>query len=225
MRIRPTCGSRPARDSSESPRPAADQGETVRVVAGSARGCRIRVPRGDLVRPTQDRVRESLFMILGYPLNVSAAVDLFAGSGALGIEALSRGAEFVTFVDRNTACLEAIRENLARCGFLQRAAVHRAAIPRDYAGIRRAVARQYDLVLLDPPYRLRDATALLTGLHRCSLLRENARIVLEHSTRHLVRSVPAPFAVQDQRAYGDTALTFFVYRRGEAPSDENGKTA
>ena len=163
-------------------------------------------------------------MILGYPLEVHAAMDLFAGSGALGLEALSRGAGFVTFVDWNPSCLEVIRENLGRCGFQERASVQRGAIPRDYPRIRRVVPVQYDLVLLDPPYRSGNVAELLRGLHRFSLLKENARIVLEHSAKEPNLCFPAQFLVADRRTYGTTTITFFLYRKGEAPEDERGRT-
>src|SRR5690349_13652536 len=121
----------------------------MRVVAGSARGRRLAVPPGRSVRPTSDRVREAVFNALGSMGEIEDAtvVDLFAGSGALGIEALSRGARHVTFVDHDRTALDCVRVNLATCGFEDRATVVRADGPAWAAG-----GAQHDLALVDPPY-------------------------------------------------------------------------
>lgn len=138
----------------------------VRVVAGSARGLRLVAPRGDAVRPTTDRVREAVFNALGSLRSIEGAtvVDLFAGSGAMGIEALSRGAGRVTFVDRDRVSLDAVRANLAATGLGDRASVVRA----DAVDWLRSAAA-VDLAIADPPYRF-DGWPELFALVRADLL-------------------------------------------------------
>src|SRR5918999_1949558 len=123
----------------------------MRVIAGRYGGRRLQAPPGDATRPTSDRVREALFSVLGGRVDGARVLDLFAGSGALGIEALSRGAAEATFVDSAPASIRAVRANLDALGA---AAEVRRADARRFLGAASAAARQYDLVFLDPPYRL-----------------------------------------------------------------------
>jgi 16S rRNA (guanine966-N2)-methyltransferase len=174
----------------------------VRVVAGRLGGRRLRAPRGRDTRPTSDRVREALFSILG-PLDGLRVLDLFAGSGALGIEALSRGAATATLVDRDARAVEVIRANLAslELGPEQARVVHGPA----RAAIRDASSRgdAYDLVLLDPPYR--DAPALGRELSQAlpAVLARDARVVAE-SDRRTPLELGLP--VVGERRYGDTLI-------------------
>ena len=198
----------------------------MRVIAGSAKGHLLKVPRGGKVRPTSDRVRESLFTILGPSLEHDAVLDLYAGSGALGIEALSRGAGYAVFVDQNVACVRVIQANIERIRFQDKTTVLKGRIPEVFARIRKAAVigktfpPRYDTVFVDPPYNLRGNQAVLQGLHRFSLLKENARIVFEHFQKDCIRPVPEDYVIQEQRRYGDTMLTFFLYQPGEKVEDE-----
>jgi 16S rRNA (guanine966-N2)-methyltransferase len=172
-----------------------------RLIGGVAGGRRIAVPPTG-TRPTSDRVREALFSVLEARGAVEDAqvLDLFAGSGALGIEALSRGAAEATFVDSAPAAIRAIRANLAALGI--EAQVHRADA-RAALRTARAAARQYDLVFLDPPYRL--AERLVPGLTEGieALLAPGGSVVSESDRR-------APLALtlplHDERRYGDTLI-------------------
>ena len=174
----------------------------MRVVAGRLGGRRLRAPRGRDTRPTSDRVREALFSILG-PLDGVRVLDLFAGSGALGIEALSRGAATATLVDRDDRAVEVIRANLAslELGSEQARVVHAPA----HAAIRDASSRgdAYDLVLLDQPYR--DAPALGRELSQAlpAVLAPDARVVAE-SDRRAPLELGLP--VIAERRYGDTLI-------------------
>lgn len=195
----------------------------MRVVAGQFKGRRLTGPRGDVARPTSDKVREALFSILG-PIEGLRVLDLFAGTGALGIEALSRGAAHVVFVERDSRMRAVLRSNLEVVagddGQTGRATVV-AGDALDY--LRRAAARDsFDLVLLDPPYAdaERLAEPLSTGLS--PLLAPGARIVAECDRR-------APLALEDvsqdgshaalillsERRYGDTLLRIL-----QAPDDK-----
>jgi 16S rRNA (guanine966-N2)-methyltransferase len=174
----------------------------VRVIAGRFGGRRLSAPRGARTRPTADRVRESLFSVLG-DLEGARVLDLFAGSGALGIEALSRGAAEATFVDSAPVALRALRENLAALEIGAEAAEVRRADARAFLRTARKSGRQYDLVFVDPPYRR--AAALASELERDlpAVLSPGARVAVETG-----RQAPLDLALPllDERRYGDTLI-------------------
>jgi len=177
----------------------------MRVVAGQFKGHPLRSPRR-ATRPTLDRVREALFSMLG-PLEDLAVLDLYAGSGALGIEALSRGAKAASFVDSDAAAINAVRQNLEVTG-AQGGLVARS----DALAFLRASARQgrrWDLVFCDPPYRL--AARLGEPLSRMlePVLEPGARVVCESSHR---QPLELDLPLQKERRYGDTRIA--VYGRG-----------
>jgi 16S rRNA (guanine966-N2)-methyltransferase len=182
----------------------------MRVVAGSARGHRLAAPPGDRVRPTADRVREATFNALGSLdlVHDATVVDLFAGTGALGIEALSRGARHATFVDADARSLAAVRANLAATGLAGRATVVRG----DAVAWCTAHADEFDLALADPPYRF-DRWAELLGAVR-------ARWAVLESDRGV--DAPAGWESVRERRYGSTVVTFL---RRSAPGDASGVSA
>jgi 16S rRNA (guanine966-N2)-methyltransferase len=175
----------------------------VRVIAGSAKGVRLApVPGG--VRPVSDRAREGLFSSLGPDVPGARVLDLFAGTGALGIEALSRGAESAVFVDRQPGAVAAIRRNLSALG-LEGAAVHR----RDAVAFLDAAGETYDLIFVDPPY---DCALRLAGpLSRALMpvLSSDALIVSESDKR---TPLELELPLVRERAYGDTRIA--VHRGG-----------
>src|SRR2546423_8936791 len=150
---------------------------SLRIVAGKWGGRRLRTPRGRDVRPTSDRVREALFSILG-PLDGARVLDLFAGSGALGLEALSRGAASATLVERAPAAVQVLRDNVADLGADAEVV---AADARAYLRVAREQGAQYDLVFLDPPYRA--AAGLGRELELQPVLAAGARVVAESDPR------------------------------------------
>jgi 16S rRNA (guanine966-N2)-methyltransferase len=176
----------------------------MRVIAGRLGGRRLVAPRGLATRPTSDRVREALFSALG-DVTGAHVLDLFAGTGALGIEALSRGAERATFVESARPALAALRANLSALDLEAASRVIHAPCERAIASLDGA----YDLVFADPPYA---ATASIPGLFAAltaaGRIRRGARAVVEHASRD-----PAPeigsLARRSSRAYGDTSLTFY----------------
>src|ERR1700760_2085257 len=171
----------------------------MRIIAGTHGGRELTAPKGRATRPTSDRVREALFSILG-DIRALRVLDLFAGSGALGIEALSRGAAQATLVDSAAPAVAAIKRNLESLG--AEAEVVRQPAARFLQGASRD-ARQYDLVFLDPPYR--DASTLGRELTSAltPILAPDARVVAESDRRS---PLGLELALLDERRYGDTLI-------------------
>ncbi|HSO99161.1 MAG TPA: 16S rRNA (guanine(966)-N(2))-methyltransferase RsmD [Solirubrobacteraceae bacterium] len=174
----------------------------MRIIGGRLGGQPLRAPRGRDTRPTGDRVREALFSILG-DVHDERVLDLFAGSGALGLEARSRGAAEVTFVDSSPAAVATIRDNLSRLH--ETAEVHRSDVVK-YLERARDAPRQYDLVFLDPPYRLAAALAPRLSDTLPRVLRPTARVVVESDHRE-----PLELTLErhDERRYGDTLIRIY----------------
>jgi 16S rRNA (guanine966-N2)-methyltransferase len=189
---------------------ATGQGSAGRVIAGSARGIRLSAP-GDATRPLGDRVKEALFAILEPELRGARVLDLFAGSGAGGIEALSRGAAEAVFVDRDAGAVAVIKANLERTHLEGPAvAVVRADAVSWLARAAGPVAGPYDLVFLDPPYdRPELLHAALDGLGTGRLLAGNANVVAKHFWRDGLPERVGLLASARERRFGETALTFY----------------
>jgi 16S rRNA (guanine966-N2)-methyltransferase len=175
----------------------------MRVIAGRLGGRHLSAPRGRTTRPTSDRVREALFSMLG-ELDGVVVLDLFAGSGALGIEALSRGAERVVFVERDASAVASLRANLAALGLGESEATVRVGDALASLRAARVRGETYDLVFVDPPYR--HVGELQSGLSALlpALLEPGARVVVESDRR-----APAELALHmiTRRRYGDTTIT------------------
>lgn len=182
----------------------------MRITGGTHRSRSLVAPSGDRTRPTSDRVREALFGILGAQSRVCGAnvLDLYAGTGGLAYEALSRGAERATLVDGARDALAAAKKNADSLGFADRALLIGSPVERATGAI---VARgPFDLVLVDPPYAdVADALRALVALAAAGAFAPDALIVLEHATRD-PPAVPAVFAASDPRRYGDTSLLFLT---------------
>lgn len=174
----------------------------MRVIAGSLKGRRLVAPAGRDVRPTSDSLRETLFNILGDTVAGARVLDAFAGTGALGIEAISRGAAFVTFIEREKAALRALSDNVRACGVQESCAIIRDDFLRSSVA-----AASCDLVLIDPPYDLDLLEDLVARAARWST--ERGVLVLEHSRRRA-----SPETAGSLRRYrvvnaGDSALSFY----------------
>jgi 16S rRNA (guanine966-N2)-methyltransferase len=187
----------------------------VRVIAGTAKGQRLRAAKGRAVRPTSDRVREALFASLGDRIPGASVLDLFAGSGALGIEALSRGAATAVLVERDPRAVSVITKNLDRTGLVDRAKVVRA----DVARFCRTLSTTFDVVLADPPYTLETpaVSSLLGDLVAAGGLTEGGIVVVERYRRDPTGASPAPLglAVARTATYGDTVLYYLAASGGE----------
>ncbi len=174
----------------------------MRVIAGRLGGRRLKAPRGSVTRPTSDRVREGLFAMLA-DVQGASVLDLFAGSGALGVEALSRGAARVVFVERDAGAMRALRDNLsALCIEPAAAEVRRAEALR---ALRSARTREetYDLVFIDPPYGRAHEWGPELSLLLPSLLSPAARVVVERDRR---APLELQMEVEQDRRYGDTSI-------------------
>jgi len=176
----------------------------MRVIAGTARGRQLVAPRGGGTRPIADRVKETLFAILGERVEGAEALDLYAGSGAIGIEALSRGASACDFVEKDRRAMAAIRENLDRLGFAERATLHQAEVMRYLAA---SPGGRWSLAFLDPPYAERDILAplqrLVPGLAR------GATVVVKHHWRTPIPEPPGLTRWRERR-FGESSLTFLT---------------
>jgi len=185
----------------------------MRVIAGRARGRRLTVPhrsrrRGDsLVRPTSDLVRGAIFSALAsLQVDMSRVLDLYAGSGALGIEAISRGADWCDFVDLDRAACETIRENLRLTGFENQARVYPVSAKRAAEQLK----VPYTLVLADPPYEDETALRVLESLPGNGLIQQGETVlVLEHSPRHEPPNDIGGLALVNSRRHGDSAISIY----------------
>ncbi len=182
----------------------------MRVIGGSARGRRLAAPRGERVRPTADRVKEALFSILTSlmgNLEGLKVLDIFAGTGNLGIEALSRGCSEAVFVDSHRESAAVIRQNLTQLGFADRS---RVVVTKAAAALQLlAEENPFHIIFLDPPYRLGLAEVILEKLAASPLVTRNTIIVAESDAGEEFPGEFGPLRQFDRRVYGDTALTFF----------------
>jgi 16S rRNA (guanine966-N2)-methyltransferase len=181
----------------------------VRIISGSRKGKRLLSVKGGATRPTADRLRESIFNIQAANVPGSRVLDLFAGTGALAIEALSRGARSAILVDNAAAALGVIRKNLANCGFVDRAQVIRWDIHRNLNCLRHMNAR-FDLIFMDPPYAQGLIQPTLNNLVKSASLAPQATLILEHAASEPIDFLQPPFQVVDQRRYGKTLVTFLA---------------
>lgn len=180
----------------------------MRVIGGAAKGRRLLVPKGQTVRPTAARVKESLFNILPRDFSGLTVLDLFAGTGNLSIEALSRGAEHAVLVDSSARSAAAMKGNLRRLGLAAQSEVWLAPVARSLRSLARRRER-FDFIFLDPPYEQGLAGRSLEGIAQGNLLRDSGTVVVEHSLREAVQPRYGDLQLHDQRRYGDTLLSFY----------------
>ena len=184
----------------------------LRVIAGSAKGRRLRMVKGDVTRPIRDQVKEALFNILGAAVNDSDFLDLFAGTGSVGIEALSRGAAQATFIEKHPAALQAIRENLELTEFTDRARIIQLDV---FEWIKRQAGRTYDFVYVAPPQDSKFWSKALRKLdENVELMNLDAWVIAQINPKEY-RPLELDTLVEfDQRSYGRTNLMFYE-RPGE----------
>ncbi|MGI6491609.1 MAG: 16S rRNA (guanine(966)-N(2))-methyltransferase RsmD [Pelotomaculum sp.] len=178
------------------------------MISGSARNRKLKVPAGQLVRPTSDRVKEALFNIISTRVEGSYILDLFAGSGSIGIEALSRGADKAVFIESNHRHASIIEENLKTCGFDLDVRLIRTKVS-DGLRILYAEGVAFDLIFLDPPYMKDSVVATLADISRYHLLKENGLVIVESSKRDSMPQIVEDLQLLRVEKYGDTTLSFY----------------
>lgn len=182
----------------------------MRIIGGELKGRKLRSIRGTAIRPTSDRVRESIFNIIRQRVAGSKVLDLFAGTGALGIEALSRGAKTATFVDRSVSSLSIISRNLKSFKVEDRSKTIKWDIHKNLNCLK-TLPSFFDLVFMDPPYDMDIANRALENLHKCEALEKEAMIVVEHSPKEKIEIEAPVFSSADERRYGKTLVSFLIY--------------
>jgi 16S rRNA (guanine966-N2)-methyltransferase len=180
----------------------------MRITGGSARGRIIKTLPGLAVRPTTDRVREAIFSMLG---SISGdwdrGLDLFAGSGALGIEALSREAGWIDFVDQNNKSCKIIKENLEKTGFSAKAHVYCCTVAKALGFLE----ERYGLIFLDPPYADSSLGLLLTGIAGSRLISDDSTVLVSHASRSPLDNQYSSLSKIKEKRYGDTCIS--IYRK------------
>ena len=180
----------------------------MRVIAGIAKGRKLHAPDGIATRPTGDRVKESLFNILSERVSGSSVLDLYAGTGALAIEALSRGATTATLVESERSAIDSIGRNLDKTGFADKANIERTPVRQALEKLERA-GQRFDLILLDPPYRIESAElqGVLEQAQQC--LDGAGVLILEHRAGAEPPDPVGRLSKVDMRVYGDIAVSFY----------------
>lgn len=180
---------------------------SLRVIAGKSKGLKLKAIKGLQTRPTADRIKESLFNIIGSLVDKAAVLDLFAGTGALGIEAMSRGAETAVLVDSSRECINVIKENVRHTGFEETAEVYL----NDYDRAVKALVRKdkkFDIVFLDPPYGEGLEFKAVELITQNNLLSDEGIIIIE--TEEILEDRLSGMTKYDERSYGRTKISFFI---------------
>jgi 16S rRNA (guanine966-N2)-methyltransferase len=184
----------------------------MRIIGGEFRSRLIEIPKGVEIRPTQDKVRQAIFNVLGNDLTGLNVLELFAGSGAFGIEAISRGARYVTFVDNNSICIKTIRKNLESLG------VEDGKFELIWANALSILSRlekegnAYDLIFLDPPYYKNIARKCLSNIDAYDILSPHSLTVIEHFKKDNLALDLSNLVLEKEKQYGDTVISIFRQR-------------
>lgn len=187
----------------------------MRITGGTGRGRRLQVPAGSRVRPTSDKVKQALFNILGERVVDAAFLDLFAGAGGIGLEALSRGAAQVTFVESSPDSLAAIRKNLELPGFAGRARI----VPAKVKSFLKKAPEHYDVVFLDPPYA-EEPRPLLELLAASGMVRPQGLVIAEHFRKQPSPENAGALRLFREARYGDTVLAFYELQESGPENEE-----
>ncbi len=183
----------------------------MRVIAGTAKGLSLKYPKEPRIRPTTDMIKGAIFSALeSAPADWTSALDLYAGTGSLGIEALSRGSEKADFVEHNPKCCSIIKDNLKQTGFTERANVYRL----DSSKALHTLKKQYSLIFMDPPYADKSAWNVLAEIADSTLAGTHTTIVMEHSQKISVETQYGSFHIANNLRHGDTCVSIFHHNGG-----------
>ncbi|UVI32454.1 16S rRNA (guanine(966)-N(2))-methyltransferase RsmD [Paenibacillus spongiae] len=191
----------------------------MRVIAGTAKGRALKPVPGMNTRPTTDKVKEAIFSMIGPYFDGGRALDLFAGTGGLGIEALSRGIGHAVFVDLERQSIEVIKRNVEAARVAERAEIYRNEAGRALKVLEKR-GTAFSLVFLDPPYKMKDMDAFMQELAERGLLEAGGTVVIEHDAEHVYPVTAGAFEQTKHALYGDTAVSIYRY----FPSEEGGST-
>lgn len=186
------------------------RGFEMRIITGSAKGIRLNAPRGLETRPTTDRVKESVFNILGDIVVDAQVLDIFAGTGNLGLEALSRGATAAVFIDSSIESIKIIKENAKRTKLIEQTEVYRNDVIR---ALERFVetSRSFDLIFCDPPYNKGLVEIVLEKIENNSILNPQGILVIEHSKHEKITDQWSNLQLRRVEQYGETLISFLLY--------------
>ena len=182
----------------------------LRIIGGDLRGKKLHSLGSVKIRPTADRLRESIFNILGFHVRDAIVLDLFAGTGALGLEALSRGADSAVFIEHDKKALSLIERNIRSCNLHDKARTIKWDIKKNLNCIKSTIP-VFDLVFMDPPYNGETIRPSLLNLYRSAAIKEDALIVVEHSTSETIPEDVLELTIVDQRRYGKTLVSFINF--------------
>ena len=178
----------------------------MRITGGVARGQQLKVPKSDLVRPTTDRVREAIFSIItSLTNNRSRGLDLFAGSGALGIEALSRDTEWVDFVEQAPKCCAIIKQNLQKLGFTQKSHVYCCSVAKALTFLE----DKYDIIFMDPPYSDQSINQMAIQLANSGIISDESLVIISHASRSPLQDSYDGLSLIKEKQYGDTCISIY----------------
>ncbi len=183
----------------------------MRITGGAKKGCRLISPKGDRIRPSSDHIRQAIFNIIGHRLSGKKVLDLFAGTGSLGIEALSRGADFACFVDNSLEAIRLIQRNLEITGYKSKAKVIKMDIIKGDLG---KIGEGFDLIFIDPPYeRGLFGRTLERLLMKKALFKESSLIIARSSKRESFPCFVNCIELKKRNTYGDTVLWIMLHRK------------
>ncbi len=181
----------------------------MRIIAGSAKGRRLASPKSSATRPVLDQVKESIFNIL-FDVGDLRVLDLFAGTGSIGLEAVSRGAREAIFVDNDRDAVSTIRENIERCGFENETRI----ISKHVESAIKILGKKdepFDLIFIDPPYLKDLVVPTIAAVFEAGLLAPDGQIITEHHPKEPIQGLPGGLGISDERKYGQTLITFIQY--------------
>lgn len=184
----------------------------MRVITGKSKGSKLIAPKGLHTRPTSDKVKEAIFNILGDIPNKSQVLDLFAGSGNIGIEFLSRGANTCYFIDNDINSIKSIKDNLERTRLIEQAFIYKNTAEKAL-NILSSKGIVFDFIFLDPPYEKEIIVPILEKISNNKILSNKGTIIIEHESKLLLPEYINDLIKKDFRKYGGTTISFYIYGR------------
>ncbi|KIL47604.1 16S rRNA (guanine(966)-N(2))-methyltransferase RsmD [Jeotgalibacillus campisalis] len=182
----------------------------MRIISGEKKGIQLKAVPGLNTRPTTDKVKESIFNMIGPYFDGGIGLDLFAGSGSLGLEGLSRGLEKVVFIDRDRDAIHTIKSNIERCHYIEHSEVFRNEAERALKAVsKRGI--QFSCIFLDPPYKLQKLVSLLEKIERDKLLTQDGIIMCEHDAEVELPEAIGTLVCSRKETYGTTAITIYKH--------------